>query len=177
MRFFLRRFMLAALFFMPLPLQAGHGLSIDGSLKYPKNFERFAYTSPEARPGGLLNLHDLGGFDKMNPFTLKGAAPAGLAGYVFETLTVPSLDEPFAQYGLIAEDIELAADKMSVTFTIDPRAAFSDGTPVTVADVQFSLETLKSEAAHPFYQMYFQDIEGAEILDARRIRFRFARLV
>ena len=44
MRFFLRRFMLAALFFMPLPLQAGHGLSIDGSLKYPKNFERFAYT-------------------------------------------------------------------------------------------------------------------------------------
>ena len=33
MRFFLRRFMLAALFFMPLPLQAGHGLSIDGSLK------------------------------------------------------------------------------------------------------------------------------------------------
>lgn len=176
MRFFLRRFMLAALFFMPLPLQAGHGLSIDGSLKYPKNFERFAYTSPKARPGGLLNLHDLGGFDKMNPFTLKGAAPAGLAGYVFETLTVPSLDEPFAQYGLIAEDIELAADKMSVTFTIDPRAAFSDGTPVTVADVQFSLETLKSEAAHPFYQMYFQDIEGAEILDARRIRFRFARL-
>ena len=56
MRFFLRRFMLAALFFMPLPLQAGHGLSIDGSLKYPKNFERFAYTSPKARPGGLLNL-------------------------------------------------------------------------------------------------------------------------
>ena len=65
---------------------------------------------------------------------------------------------------------------MSVIFTIDPRAAFSDGTPVTVADVQFSLETLKGEAAHPFYQMYFQDIEGAEILDARRIRFRFARL-
>lgn len=160
---------------LPIQALATHGVSIDGNLKYPKDFSRFEYTAPEARSGGTLVLHDLGSFEKMNPFTLKGAAPHGLSPYVFETLAVPSLDEPFAQYGLLASDIELAKDKKSVTFTLNAKARFSDGAPVTVDDVKFSLETLKSDQAHPFYQMYFHDIEGADLLDNQRIRFRFAR--
>ncbi len=160
---------------LPMQALAAHGVSIDGNLKYPKDFSRFEYTAPEARSGGTLVLHDLGSFEKMNPFTLKGAAPHGLSPYVFETLAVPSLDEPFAQYGLLASDIELAKDKKSVTFSLNAKARFSDGTPVTVDDVKFSLDTLKSEQAHPFYQMYFHDIDGADILDNQRIRFRFAR--
>ena len=154
---------------------AAHGVSIDGQLKYPKGFERFAYTAPEAKSGGTLVLHDLGSFEKMNPFTLKGSAPQGLTPYIFETLAVASMDEPFAEYGLIAEDIELAADKKSVTFTLNPKACFSDKTPITAEDVKFSLEVLKSEQAHPRYQLYFHDIERAEILGPRKIRFVFAR--
>lgn len=153
-----------------------HGISIDGTLKYPAGFKHFAYASPAARSGGDLVLHDLGGFDKMNPFTLKGAAPAGLDTLVFEPLAVASLDEPFAAYGLIAQAIELAEDRLSVTFTLNPAARFSDGSPVRVEDVKFSLETLKSNQAHPFYQHYLQDISQAEILDERRIRFHFARV-
>lgn len=161
--------------FVPGKGLAAHGVSIDGTLKYAKGFERFDYVAPEAKQGGSLTLHDLGSFDKMNPFTLKGTAASGLTNYVFETLAVASLDEPFAEYGLIAEDIELAADKKSVTFTLNPKARFSDGTPVTVDDVKFSLETLKSDQAHPFYQMYFRDIEKATILGKGKIRFDFAR--
>ncbi len=161
------------LMIVPCSLFAAHGVSIDGKLKYRQGFSRFDYTSPEAVKGGSLILHDLGGFDKMNPFTLKGSAPFGLDSFIFETLTVASLDEPFAAYGLIAKDIELAADRKSVTFTIDERARFSDGTPVTVHDVQYSLDTLKSDKAHPFYQIYLQNITGAEILDQQRIRFLF----
>jgi len=156
--------------------QAAHGISIDGKLKYPEGFKRFDYTSDQAQKGGALVLHDLGSFDKMNPFTLKGSAPSGLDNLVFETLAVSSLDEPFAAYGLIAKDIQQAEDRLSVTYTIDENARFSDGTPITPEDVQFSLNTLKSEAAHPFYQAYLQDITGSEILDARRIRFNFARV-
>ncbi len=156
-------------------VHAAHGVSIDGHLKYAKGFDRFDYTAKEAKQGGTLVLHDLGSFEKMNPFTLKGSAPQGLTSYVFETLAVASLDEPFAEYGLIAEDIELAADKKSVTFTLNPKARFSDGTPITAEDVKFSLDILKSDQAHPFYQLYFHDIEGAEILGERKIRFLFAR--
>jgi len=163
------------LLFFSLPALAAHGVSIDGTLKYPPGFKKFSYTSLRAVKGGQLVLHDLGGFDKMNPFTLKGSPPFGLDTLVFETLAVSSLDEPFAEYGLIAKDIVLAEDKKSVTFTIDEKAKFSDGTPVTVDDVKYSLDTLKSDKAHPFYQIYLQDISHAEILDRHRIRFYFSR--
>jgi len=156
--------------------QAAHGISIDGKLKYPADFKRFNYTSEMAEKGGALVLHDLGSFDKMNPYTLKGSAPSGLDNLVFETLAVASLDEPFAGYGLIARDIDLAEDRMSVTYTIDENARFSDGTPITPEDVQFSLTTLKSDAAHPFYQAYLHDITSSDILDKNRIRFNFARV-
>ncbi len=47
---------------------------------------------------------------------------------------------------------------------------------MTVADVKYSLNIFKSEQAHPFYQMYFQDIANAEILDDTRIRFNFKKV-
>lgn len=158
-----------------IPVQGfgAHGLSMDGELRYPPDFERFAYTSADAKQGGRFTMHALASFDTLNPFTLKGLTADGLTSYVFETLTVPSLDEPFSQYGLIAEDIEPATDGLSVTFTINKNARFSDGTPVTAEDVLFSLETLKSEAAHPMYQFYYKDITGAEILSPLVIRFNF----
>ncbi|MBM9612733.1 ABC transporter substrate-binding protein [Desulfobulbus rhabdoformis] len=166
---------LMGLFICSSSALAAHGVSIDGSLKYPPDFTRFDYTSEHAKQGGTLVLHDLGSFEKMNPFTLKGAAPRGLNPYVFETLAVASLDEPFAEYGLVAEDIALATDKKSVTFTLNPKAKFSDGTPIMASDVKFSLETLQSDQAHPFYQLYFHDIEKAEILGPRTVRFLFVR--
>ena len=166
----------ALAFLAPSASLAAHGISIDGELKYPPGFTQFDYTSPEAKKGGSLTLHDLGSFDKMNPFTLKGIAPFGLDDLVFEPLAVSSLDEPFAAYGLIAKDIELAADRKSVTFTLDERARFSDGSQVTAEDVKYSLDTLKSGKAHPFYQMYFQDISNAEILGPLQVRFNFSKV-
>ncbi|MCF8056559.1 MAG: extracellular solute-binding protein [Desulfocapsa sp.] len=156
-------------------LQAAHGISIDGKLKYGPDFKQFDYVSEKAEKGGKLLLHDNGSFDKMNPFTLKGTAPFGLEMFIFEPLAVGSLDEPFAEYGLIASDIELAADGLSVTFTIDKNAKFSNGSPVTPEDVLFSLQTLKSDKVHPFYPFYYQDIKDAKILDSHRIQFLFNR--
>ncbi|MDH3393607.1 MAG: extracellular solute-binding protein [Desulfobulbaceae bacterium] len=178
-RLSLSRILYCCLLIMPFTLatsaQAGHGISIDGVLKYPAGFKQFDYTSPVAQKGGSLVLHSLGSFDKMNPYTLKGSEPDGLTMLVFETLATPSLDEPFAAYGLLAKDIELADDKLSVTYTINEQARFSDNSPVTPEDVKFSLETFKSKAAHPFYQAYFQDISRAEVLDSHRVRFHFSR--
>ncbi len=154
---------------------AAHGISLDGEVKYPKNFSHFDYISAEAVKGGSLVLHDIGSFDKMNPFTLKGEAPLTLELLLFEPLAVASLDEPFSQYGLLAEDIEVAADKKSVTFTLDPRARFSSGEPVTAEDVKFTLVTLKSDKVHPSYNYYYQDIEGADILAPDKIRLNFKK--
>ncbi len=154
---------------------AAHGISIDGRLKYDKDFTHFSYVSENAKKGGQLVLHDLGSFDKLNPFTLKGLAPLGLEMFIFEPLAVGSLDEPFAEYGLLANDIKIASDKMSVTFTLDRQARFSDGSPVTAEDVKYSLEIFKSDKVHPSYPYYYQDIESADILDYNKIRFNFKK--
>lgn len=154
---------------------AAHGLTINGELKYPEGFDRFAYTSTEAQKGGSLVLHNIGSFDKMNPFTLKGEPPYAIDSLVFDTLGVSSLDEPFAEYGLIAKDISVAADQLSVVYTLNPDARFSDGSPVTVEDIAFSLETLKGPTVHPLYPYYYKDISGSEIIDPTRIRFRFTQ--
>ena len=170
-------FLLAVFFsvYPSSPAHAAHGISIDGKLKYAPGFKQFDYASPQAVKGGSLVLHDLGSFDKMNPFTLKGTPPMGLDALVFEPLAVASLDEPFAEYGLIAKDIEVAGDKLSMVFTLNEAARFSDGSAITPADVKYSLDILKSEQAHPSYAYYYQDILRAEILDPRRIRFVFAK--
>lgn len=167
--------LLALAVVLPSFALGAQGISIDGKVKYPPGFRQFDYTSDKAQKGGHLVLYDLGSYDKLNPYTLKGTPPAGIDDLVFETLAVPSLDEPFASYGLIAKDIVVAKDKLSVTFTINEEARFSDGTPITPEDVKFSLETLKSTAASPSYQLYFQDISSAEVLDPHRVRFHFAK--
>lgn len=154
---------------------AAHGLSIDGNLKYKENFKHFHYTSPQARQGGHLTLMGLGSFDKMNPFTLKGLAPLGLEALVFEPLAVSSLDEPFTKYGLIAKDISVAADELSMTIHLDERARFSDGTKVTAEDVLFSLETVKSAQVHPLYAEYYHDIKNGIMVDSNTVRFFFKK--
>ena len=157
------------------PLLAAHGISMDGELKYPADFKKFDYCSSQAERGGRIVLHDLGGFDKLNPFTFKGEPPFGLEMLVFEPLAVASLDEPFSEYGLLARDIDLAEDGLSVTYTLNENARFSDGTPVTVEDVAYTLTILKGKKVHPFYPYYYKDIIGSKIIAPGKIRFNFAR--
>jgi len=155
---------------------AANGISIDGKLKYSEDFKQFDYTSKKAKKGGDLVLHMIGSFDKMNPYTLKGISPFGLEELVFEPLAVSSLDEPLAKYGLIAKNIEVAPDKLSVVFTLNENARFSDNTPVTAEDVAFSLAVMKSEKVHPLYAYYYHDISGSEILGRLKIRLKFAKV-
>jgi microcin C transport system substrate-binding protein len=154
---------------------AAHGVSLDGKLKYPPDFTHFSYVSPEAPKGGKVILESLGSFDKMNPYTLKGIAPYGLEMLVFESLAVGSMDEPVSEYGLIAKSIDIAEDRKSVTFTLNPAARFSDGTSVTVEDIAFSLETVKGKDVHPMFPHYYKDIQGADIISPDKIRFNFTR--
>ena len=176
MRYLIVPILLVLHLFVPDNLLAAHGLSIDGTLKYPANFVKFEYASASAEKGGELILHEIGSFDKMNPFTLKGTPPFGLEQFLFEPLAVPSLDEPFAQYGLIASDISVADDQLSVIFTINEHARFSDGQIITPEDVKFTIDTLKSDTVHPFYPNYYKDIDRAEILDENRVVFHFKQV-
>ena len=144
--------------------------------KYPPDFTHFDYVEPSAPRGGELVLSGFGNFDSFNPYVLKGVAADGLGGLVFETLMAQSSDEPYSLYGLLADDIRLAEDRLSVTFHINPKARFSNGDPVTADDVKFSFDTIKSDQGHPQFRFYWADIERAVVVDPRTVRFEFSRV-
>lgn len=148
-----------------------HGVSMHGDLKYPPDFAHFDYANPEAPKGGEVRMAAIGTFDSFNPFILKGSPAAGV-NLLFDTLTVQSDDEPFSQYGLIAESIEMPEDRSWVIFTLRPEARFHDGSPVTADDVIFSFETLRDEG-QPFYRAYYANITEVEKLGPRQIKFHF----
>ncbi|WP_449371517.1 ABC transporter substrate-binding protein [Thiomonas sp.] len=156
------------------PLQGAFALY--DQAKYPPDFTHFDYVDPAAPVGGRLVLTPPtvgGSFDKLNPFTLKGNAAPGLNTLVFETLMTPSWDEPNTVYGLLAEDIAVAQDGLSVLFRLDPRARFSNGDAVTAHDVAYSFSTLISSASAPQFASLYADVAGVQALDARRVRFTF----
>jgi microcin C transport system substrate-binding protein len=152
--------------------QFTHGLSLFGELKYGPDFARFDYVNPEAPKGGTYSRGLEGTFDSLNPFILKGVPALGVDTLVFETLLEPSLDEPDAAYGLIAESVALAEDRLSVRFTLREAARFHDGTAITAADVAFSFETLLKEG-DPTFRILYADVEKAEAASPREIVFRF----
>ncbi len=154
-----------------------HGLSAFGELKYPADFEHFDYVNPDAPKGGeLVTVSTLatGTFDSLNGYIVKGDAAAGTASpenLIFDTLMVGAADEPDAVYGLVAESAELVPGE-SVTFTLREEAVFADGSPITAEDVKVSFELLK-EKARPGFRLALEDVESAEVLGPRRIRYNF----
>jgi len=150
---------------------ASYGLAMFGELKYPPGFTHFDYADPNAPKGGTMKLSAIGTFDTLNPFVVKGVPAAGI-GSTFDTLLIPAEDEAQSDYGLVAESMEVAPDKMSVLYTLRPEARFHDGTKMTADDLIWSFETLRTKG-QPHYRSYYGDVVKVEKEGERGVRFSF----
>jgi len=148
------------------------GIALHGQPKYGPDFQHFDYVNPNAPKGGEARFADIGSFDTFNPFNIKGQAAAGV-GQLFESLLTGSADEPFSEYGLIAESVDVPEDRGSVTFALRSQTKFHDGSPITADDVLFSFETLKTKG-RPHYRFYYANVAKAEKLGERQVKFTFA---
>ena len=158
----------------PLPAlsEPRTGIALHGTPALGAGFDHFPYVNPVAPKGGRITLGQQGSFDSLNPLIIKGVAAAGTREFQLESLMARGLDEPFTLYGLIAETIDVADDKKSVTFDLNPKAAFSDRRPITADDVIFSFELLKTKG-RPNHRTYFAKVTLAEKIAERRVRFTF----
>ena len=155
---------------------AAHGYALWGDMKYPPGFTHFDYVNPNAPKGGEIRLVSnlrLSTFDKYNPFTIRGAAPAYLSQLMFDSLLAGSLDEEGAGYGLLAEDVAVAPDGLSATFKLRKNARFHNGDPVLAQDVKHSYDTLIGPHTSPAYKTLLSDVAGVDVVDARTVRYRF----
>lgn len=157
---------------------AAHAFSLYDTPRYGPDFSHFDYVNPDAPKGGelfLANPDRRTSFDKFNPFSLKGVAAAGVSTLMFETLTTGSSDEVATMYGLLADDMELAPDRMSMTFRLNPLARFNNGDPVLAEDVKHSYDMLVTRGA-PQFKSVFADVRQCVVTGERSVRFDFKTL-
>ena len=152
--------------------EPAHGIAMYGEPALPADFTALPQVNPDAPKGGRIIFAESGGYDSLNPFIRKGRAPWQLPYLAFESLMGRSYDEPFTLYGLLAESIDTAPDRSWVEFTLRPEARFSDGAPVTVADVMWSYETLGT-LGHPRYTGAWAKVASMEQTGERSVRFTF----
>jgi microcin C transport system substrate-binding protein len=154
-----------------------HAFAAFGAPKYPPDFQHFDYVNPGAPKGGTVQLRNPDrrqNFDKYNYFTIRGNAPAGMGIFMFETLATLGADEPRTMYGLLAEAMRVEPDKSAITFRLNPLARFSNGDPVTAADVKYSFDSLSGKYASPVYSSTLAGVAKAVVVDARTIRFELS---
>ncbi len=157
-----------------------YALSMHGDVALPADFTHFPYANPDAPKGGTLRMGVVGTFDSLNPFVLKSmrTTARGLFGdqdfgnLVYETLMQRSRDEPFTLYGLLAEKVAIDPERKWVEFTLNPKAKWSDGEPVTVDDVLFTYDILTEKGRPPFNNRMSR-IDKIEKTGERSVRFNF----
>jgi len=153
---------------LPSAAEPRHGLAMHGEPALPADFQHLPYANPDAPQGGILRQATTGSFDSVNPFIVKGQKALSVSTYVFESMMTRNYGEAFTVYGLLAESIDVSSDRNRMTFVLRPQARFSDGQPVTSADVVFSLETLRDHGL-PRFKTYYSKIRKIETPDARTI--------
>jgi microcin C transport system substrate-binding protein len=166
------------LWFCTFPAWAAHGYALWDDFKYAPGFAHFDYVNLAAPKGGELRLvsnQRTSTFDKYNPFTVKGSAPAYLGNLVFDSLLAGSLDETATAYGLLADDVQVAPDRLSATFHLRAQARFHNGDAVLAQDVKHSFDTLNGPLVSPGIRNGLEDVAGADVVDALTVRFRFKK--
>ncbi|WP_420962398.1 extracellular solute-binding protein [Brucella sp. IR073] len=167
-------------YFPPAQAEPTHGIAMHGEPDLPPDYTHFPYADPDAPKGGSVHYGVIGTFDSLNPFVLQSmrTTARGLfldgefGNLVFEPLMQRSGDEPFSLYGLIAEKVEMPEDRKWIEFTLNPKAKWSDGQPITVDDVIFTYKIL-GEKGRPPFSTRVKRIASIEKTGERSVRFTF----
>lgn len=142
--------------------------SLIGTPKYTDNFRHFDYVNPNAPKGGTLRLAVIGNFDNFNRLASRGIAERS-SDELYETLFTSSDDELNSYYPLVATSITYSDRYQWAEVSINPRARFSDGLPITAKDVEFSFNKMMTQGV-PQYRLYYQGVT-VKALDLYRVRF------
>lgn len=149
-----------------------HGISTFGELKYGADFDHLDYVNPDAPKGGEISIWAFGGFDTMNPYSIKGRAER-LSSIFYESMLAGTADEIDAAYCLLCETLEYPEDRSEVTFRLRPDARFSDGSPLTSGDVAFTYEVFLAKGLSSYRAQLAKKVESVETPDPLTVRYVF----
>ena len=142
---------------------------VDGTEKAPLKDTR------GGRPvtGDWLVTHQMSDPDNLNPFTTRGAGASAIIDKICQSLLQPLPEPPYELKGMVAkESPTISEDRLSYTFDLRENVTFSDGTPLTVDDVIFSLKAIMNpEVLSPNMKSYFEDLASVTPEGQHRVTF------
>lgn len=144
---------------------------LSGTFIAQTSFAKTSYDAlPQVAKGGVFNDTARINPGTLNPLLADDIDSRELGGILFMGLfgTDGSTYEPYPE---LAEKLEVSKDKKNYTFTLNPKARWSDGTEVTSADVEFTLSKIldpKVDAA-PLRSFY----DGVSFKKIDKLKFSF----
>ena len=145
-----------------------------GEIKYPADFAHLDYVNPDAPKGGEISISASGTFDSMNPFATLEGTPGALSSAVWERLMTSTQDEVGTSYCLLCTTIEYPEDQSWLIFNLRDDITFSDGTPMTAADVIYTHELMRTQSTPSFRDGIVSLVSEYEALDDYTVKFTFA---
>ncbi|MEM6985855.1 MAG: extracellular solute-binding protein [Pseudomonadota bacterium] len=151
-----------------------------GEPLFDESMTHWPYATPDAPKGGRVTLAEVDNFDTLNYYVLKGRWPNTIGLTTDSLMTKSGLrgtyldygEEFESRYGLIAESVEYPQDLSWAIFTIHPGARYHDGAPIVADDFVFALDTIKAHA-RPFIKAAYDQVERAEALSPREVKYYF----
>ena len=120
-------------------------------------------------PGEWVVVHALSDPEGVNPIVTNDASASAILNHVFETLLVQDFTTTELVPRLAEARPTVSEDHLQYTFTLKPGITFSDGSPLTTADVLFSFKAVKNPLvidAAPI-RNYYLDVADIQIQDDR----------
>ncbi|WP_438956322.1 extracellular solute-binding protein [Cognatiyoonia sp.] len=148
-----------------------HGYTNFGELKYGPNVP-LDYVNLDAPKGGEIAVWAQGNFDSFNQYARAGS-PASLNQLPYENMLVGTADDPYGSYCYLCETIEYPESLDWVIFYIRDDVTFSDGSPMTAADVEFTFNLFQEQGIVEYRNVVSQYIADVEVLDTYKIKFSF----
>lgn len=127
--------------------------------------------SPEAIPGGELSACGFQYPKSFNYYLDNNSFSADLFSALYESLLNLNPLSPDYEPGL-AEKWAISDDQRTFTFWLNPKARWSDGTPVTAQDVKWTFDALLNPAnlTGP-HKVALEKFASPTIIDERCVRF------
>ncbi len=153
-----------------------HGYAFLKEPELPTSFIHTRYVNPDAPKGGMIRFAEMGTWDSFNSLALTGREVKGVSfwiphdNYLYDTLMQPTLDEPAALYGNLAEGIAIDPEGGWIAFKLREGARWHDGKPITVDDVVWSFDVYRSKAT-PTISSPLQPFTRVEVTGPREFRF------
>jgi peptide/nickel transport system substrate-binding protein len=133
-------------------------------------------TGPSDRPADTVIIGVQSDIQSWNPFLAEDANNEDILALIYPSLAIEQVDyqlHPPSFSPALAESWEHSEDGLSLTFRLRKDAVWSDGAPITSADLLFSWQAQTSEALGWLWSDITEKIQSVDALDAHTVRYTF----